>query len=76
MQNPFIRLKHYRTDQSANDARENHATEVPAACLVFSHRFRADFLNFVFLGKRTFSVDDAANMPELALAKERGPRTL
>ena len=48
MQNPFLRLKHYRTDQKDNDPKENHATEVLAACLAFSGRLRADFLTFLF----------------------------
>ena len=52
MQNPFLRLKHYRTDQSLTDSKENHATEVLAACLVLSENLRADFLDFLFRGVR------------------------
>ena len=50
MQNPFLRLKHYRVGENGNDAKENHATEVLAACLALSPRLRTDFLNFMHGG--------------------------
>jgi hypothetical protein len=50
MQNPFLRLKHYRPDQL--DPKENHATESLAACLAFSAGFRAGFLTFLYDGTR------------------------
>lgn len=59
MQNPFLRLKHYRTDQKENDPKENHATEALAACLVFSTRLRAEFLSFLFAGERQFAPEEA-----------------
>ncbi len=59
MQNPFLRLKHYRTDQKDNDPKENHATEALAACLVFSTQLRADFLSFLFAGEKHFTAKEA-----------------
>ena len=59
MQNRFLRLKHYRTDQKDNDPKENHATEVLATCLAFSRPLRADFLSFLFEAERKFSVEEA-----------------
>ena len=59
MQNPFLRLKHYRTDQKDNDPKENHATEVLAACLIFSGRLRAEFLSFLFDGEKHFTPEEA-----------------
>ena len=61
MQNPFLRLKHYRTDPTGNDPKENHATEVLAACLVLSSATRAEFLSFLFDGERTFTTEEADN---------------
>ena len=58
--NPFLRFKHYRTDQKSNDARENHATESLAACLVFSDVIRAEFLNFLFENEIHFTPEKAS----------------
>jgi hypothetical protein len=60
VQNRFLRFKRYRTDQSLVDARENHATEVLAACLTFSPSLRADFLNFYLGPQYSWTVEEAS----------------
>ena len=52
MNNPFVRLKHYRSVKI--DPRENHATECLAACLAFSPRIAAEFIKFLFGDKLPF----------------------
>jgi hypothetical protein len=46
LQNPFVKLKHYRPD--VTHPTENHATEVLAACLVLSDNLRRGFIKFLF----------------------------
>ena len=55
MINPFSRLKHYLPD--AIDPQENHATECLAACMVFSERIRASFIEFLSGGELKLVVD-------------------
>jgi hypothetical protein len=45
MQNPFVKLKHYRPD--VTNPAENHATEVLAACLVLSDKLKRGFIKFL-----------------------------
>ena len=59
MQNPFLRLKHYRVDPTSPDLKENHATEVLATALVLSGAIRAEFLSFLFERERAFTADEA-----------------
>jgi hypothetical protein len=54
MQNPFVKLKHYRPD--VTHPTENHATEVLAACLVLSDNLRRGFINFL-LSKQDARLD-------------------
>src|SRR5206468_365498 len=51
MQNAFWRFKHYRLgSDTANDAKENHATECLAACLRFSPGIKQQFFRFLCEG--------------------------
>jgi hypothetical protein len=55
-QNPFVRLKRFTL--AGNDPKENHATEVLAACLDLSPDLRAKFLKLT--GEAEDSVRDAS----------------
>jgi hypothetical protein len=52
MENPFLSLKHYRRD--AIDPKENHATEILAACLSLSDNLKQEFVLFLFDGNPPF----------------------
>lgn len=61
MNNPFCRLKHFTKGQDENDLQENHAAECLAACLVFSPRIRASFIEFLFGGAPPFKLHEESS---------------
>jgi hypothetical protein len=69
--NAFSRLKHYRllersSDQTKNDSKENHATEVLAACLEFSPVLQTAF-------RRLCRIDDLGSTDPWKVETQLGP---
>jgi hypothetical protein len=60
MQNPFVRLKHYRRD--AVNPIENHATEILATCLSLSDNIKREFVSFLFDDKVPFDLAEVENL--------------